>query len=123
MLQGLQPPDTGSFASAASGESREHISELYLRAMVDSFSAALAVLDEIGNIHYVNAGWREFAKERGVDGDFYGVGRNYLDVRRRDSDALPDECAHLANGVDKVLLGKQTEFQQEYLNRRSIDRR
>jgi PAS domain S-box-containing protein len=91
--------------------------------MVDSFSAALAVLDESGNIHYVNRGWREFANGHGVDGDFYGVGRNYQDVRRRDSDASADECTRLANGIDKVLLGKQTEFQQEYLNRRSIDRR
>ena len=125
MLERLehQPLDTRSFANAAAGESREPTPELYLRAMVDSFSAALAVLDEIGNIHYVNRGWREFANEHGVDGDSYGVGRNYLELRRRDSDASEDECVRLANGVDKVLLGKQTEFQQEYLNRSSIDRR
>lgn len=125
MLESLehQSPDTCSFVNVAEGESRDHIPELYLRAMVDSFSAALAVLDESGNIHYVNRGWREFANRHGVDGDFYGVGRNYQDVRRRDSDASADECTRLANGIDKVLLGKQTEFQQEYLNRRSIDRR
>lgn len=125
MLESLehQAPDTCSFVNVAGGESRDHIPELYLRAMVDSFSAALAVLDESGNIHYVNRGWREFANGHGVDGDFYGVGRNYQEVRRRDSDASADECTRLANGIDRVLLGKQTEFQREYLNRRSIDRR
>jgi PAS domain S-box-containing protein len=118
-----QAPNTRSFANPAASKDCEQIPELYLRAMVDSYSAAVAVLDESGNILYVNRGWRDFANEHGVAGDYYGVGSNYLDVRHTDSDASADECMRLANGIDKVLLGKQTEFQQEYLNRRSIDRR
>ena len=118
-----QAPKTRSFANPAASKDCEQIPELYLRAMVDSYSAAVAVLDESGNILYVNRGWRDFANEHGVAGDYYGVGSNYLDVRHTDSDAPADECMRLANGIDKVLLGKQTEFQQEYLNRRSIDRR
>jgi PAS domain S-box-containing protein len=125
MLEGLehQASNTSSFASPAASKYCEQIPELYLRAMVDSYSAAVAVLDESGKILYVNRGWRDFANEHGVAGDFYGVGNNYLNVRHTDSDASADECMCLANGIDEVLLGKQAEFQQEYLNRRSIDRR
>jgi PAS domain S-box-containing protein len=118
-----QSPDNSSLANAIANRHSEQMPELYLRAMVDSFSAAMAVLDENGTILYVNRGWREFASEHGVAGDFYGVGSNYLDIRRRDPDASVEECARLATGIDKVLLGKKTEFQEEYLNRRSIDRR
>lgn len=118
-----QDPNTRSFANPAASKDCEQIPELYLRAMVDSYSAAVAVLDGSGNILYVNRGWRDFANEHGVAGDYYGVGSNYLDVRHTDSDASADEWMRLTNGIDKVLLGKQTEFQQEYLNRRSIDRR
>jgi len=125
MLESLEPQsrDKSSLANAIANKYSEPMPELYLRAMIDSFSAAMAVLDENGTILYVNRGWRDFASDHGVAGDFYGVGSNYLDIRRGDTDASAEECTLLANGIDKVLLGKQSEFQEEYLNRRSIDGR
>jgi PAS domain S-box-containing protein len=115
--------DNCSLVNGASGRYCEQIPELYLRTMVDSYSAAVAVLDEIGNILYVNRGWRSFLVQHGSAGDFYGVGSNYLNIRRRQADASAQECARLVNGIGDVLSGKQTEFQEEYLNRKSIDRR
>src|SRR5438046_860211 len=125
MLEGLEHQylDTCSLVNAAPGTYCERVPELYLRAMVDSYSAAVAVLDESGNILYVNRGWRDFLVRHGSPGDFYGVGSNYLNIRRRQADASAQECARLVNGIGDVLSGKQTEFQEEYLNRKSIDRR
>jgi len=115
--------DSCSLAGTPQETYCQQVPELYLRAMVDSYSAAVAVLDETGTILYVNRGWRDFALQHGTDGDFYGVGANYLDIRRRDSDASANECQLLADGIDEVLLGKQTEFQEDYRNRNSSARR
>lgn len=101
----------------------EQIPELYLRAMVDSYSSGVAVVDEIGTILYVNRAWREFAIQNGFRADFYGVGHNYLEARRQASDALPEQSAVLTEGINQVLMGRETDFQQEYFNRKSIPRR
>ena len=123
MLEGLehQPIDFGSVVGATQGKYCEETLELCLRAMVDSYSAGVAVLDETGTILYVNRGWREFAQGPGLRADLYGVGRNYLEVRTQASDALHDESAALAAGINEVLRGRETEFQREYLTRNSID--
>ncbi|HXI23484.1 MAG TPA: PAS domain-containing protein [Pyrinomonadaceae bacterium] len=115
--------DNCSFVNAESGKFCEQIPELYLRTMVDSYSAAVAVLDQSGDILYVNRGWRDFLVQHGFAGNFYGVGSNYLDVRRQDRDVSAEECARMVDGIDAVLSGKQSEFQEEYVNRKSIDRR
>jgi PAS domain S-box-containing protein len=97
----------------------EQVAELYLRAMVDSYPLGVAALAGTGTILHVNRSWREFAGEPDCT-DFYGVGRNYLKVRRQASDALADESAALAKGVDEVVLGRETEFQSEYFSRSPI---
>ncbi|MCM3871578.1 MAG: PAS domain-containing protein, partial [Pyrinomonadaceae bacterium] len=112
-----------SVTGAARYEYCEQIPELYLRAMVDSYSSGVAVLDEIGTILYVNRPWREFAVQHGLRADFYGVGHNYLEARRRASDALVEQSEALAEGINQVLMGRETGFQEEYLSRNSIPRR
>ncbi len=101
----------------------ELIPELYLRAFVDSHSTAVAVLNGFGTILYVNRAWREFAVQHGFTVNPYGVGSNYLSVRRITTDTSIKESGLIAEGVDKVLLGTMSEFQHEYLNHNSIDRR
>src|SRR6266508_6471860 len=101
-----QFPNSCSALEAASYECCEPISELYLRAMVDSYSLGVAVLDEIGTILYVNRPWREVAGQPGFRADFYGIGHNYLEARRQASDALAEQSAALADGIDLVLLGR-----------------
>lgn len=101
----------------------EEISELYLRALVDSYSVAVAVLDEIGTILYVNRPWREFAILHGYRADYYAIGHNYLEARRQATDASVEQSASLAANVDQVLLGRETDFQEEYLSLNSIPRR
>jgi PAS domain S-box-containing protein len=91
--------------------------------MVDSYSSGVAVIDEIGTILYVNRAWREFAIQNGFRADFYGIGHNYLEARRQASDALPEQSAALMEGINQVLLGRETDFQKEYLSRKSISAR
>lgn len=125
MVESLEHPRSHSCSliGAQAGNRCEMVPELYLRAFVDSHSSGVAVLDEAGTILYVNRGWREFAVEHGFEADFYGVGDNYLGVRCQALDALPGESVALAEGIKQVLLGRETEFQKEYLSRNSIDRR
>ena len=108
---------------AAPYQEQQQIPELYLRVLVDSHSTGMAVLDEHGTILYANRSWRDFASRHGIQPDVYGIGRNYLDVRRAAHDAVPEESAGLANGVERVVEGKETEYQHEYLTRNFIDRR
>ena len=124
-MQEGQTPTVTSYV-ALSQESADHsqqIPELYLRAFVDSHSAGVAVLNELGTVLYVNRAWREFAVRHGMQADAYGVGCNYPAVRRAATDARFTESAALADGVERVLAGKETEFQREYLTRNSVDRR
>jgi PAS domain S-box-containing protein len=125
MVECLEHPFFDSCSAIDPAQSRpyEEIPELYLRAMVDSYASGEAVLDEFGTILYVNRAWRDFAIEHGCRGDLYGVGQNYLKVRREASDGLPIESSAIADGINEVLLGRQTEFQKEYLSRNSIERR
>ncbi|HKR61622.1 MAG TPA: PAS domain-containing protein, partial [Pyrinomonadaceae bacterium] len=115
MLESLEDKTIGfcSVTDGTQGKYCEQIPELYLRAMVDSYSAGVAVLDETGTILYVNRAWREFARPHGFQPDLYGVGCNYLHVRSQAADARSDESEALAEGVNEVLLGRDTEFQQE----------
>jgi PAS domain S-box-containing protein len=125
MVECLEHQDTnyGLVAGVAPIKGCEPIPELYLRAMVDSYSLGVAVLDEIGTILYVNRPWREFTVQRGFRADFYGVGHNFLEARRQASDALPEQSAALTEGISQVLLGRETDFQEEYLSRKSTPRR
>ena len=121
MVQCLEHQSTDSYS--VRGSECEQIAELYLRAMVDSYSSPEAVLDEIGTILYVNRPWREFAIQHGFRADFYGVGHNYLEARSQASDASLEQSRALAEGINQVLLGRETNFQQEYLSRSSTPRR
>ncbi|HEY9248860.1 MAG TPA: PAS domain S-box protein, partial [Rariglobus sp.] len=65
---------------AAEREVRENAS--FIKDVLDSLSAHVAVLDESGVIVAVNEAWRRFARENGA-GDTDPVGRNYLHGFRR----------------------------------------
>jgi PAS domain S-box-containing protein len=124
MLQtnSLRQVESRSIIQSGLDEDRQ-MPELYLRALVDSHSAGTAVLNEFGRILYVNRAWRKFAVRHGFRPELYGVGCNYLEVRRSGDDARAEESVALATGVSNVLVGKETEFQQEYLTCNSVDRR
>jgi PAS domain S-box-containing protein len=100
-------------------EARLQVSEALSRSILDSISAAIAVLDEHGVIVAVNESWRRFALENAVEpgtpAPRTDIGTNYLAVCRssiehaRDDDAL---AAH--HGIQAVLEGRLPSFTFEY---------
>src|SRR5688572_1309857 len=91
-------------AAAACNYCRD-IPETNLRAFADSQSCGAAVLDEAGDILYVNAAWLEYATERGFAVDLFGIGHDYLEGLRQASDAPNTETVEIAAGVKQVLMG------------------
>lgn len=83
---------------------------LLLEAL-DAVSAKIALLDDNGNILYVNRAWQRFAPEHGLDGADYEVGGNYL---RRCESSCDESGARIAAGLRDMLARKQEEFQLEY---------
>jgi two-component system NtrC family sensor kinase len=91
----------------------EHDDTFY-RAVVRAMPAAVAVLDERGEIVAVNDAWRDFATTQGApEAVSIGVGLNYLDVTRRS--ATTDTLARASlDGLNRVLDGENTCFETEY---------
>jgi PAS domain S-box-containing protein len=96
-----------------------HESEILGRAILDSVSAEIAVLDNEGTIVAVNAPWQRFASENSMaPGDpapGTGVGSNYLAVCRADDGADHDDSARDARqGIQAVLSGDLPSFTLEH---------
>jgi PAS domain-containing protein len=89
--------------------------EQFSRAVLDSLSAEVAVLDERGEIVAINEAWRRAALEQGEDTLKYtGVGTNYLAAcRSATADSAP-EANQAGAGILNVLNGVTPHFEMEY---------
>jgi PAS domain S-box-containing protein len=89
--------------------------ESFVRNVLDSLSAHIAVLDDAGNIVAVNQAWRRFAGENDAKEQDVHLGVNYLAACRGNGDLSRDRFAQSAlDGVQAVLAGTQTTFTIEY---------
>lgn len=90
-------------------------SEAFNRAVLDSLTAHVAVLDKEGAIVAINKAWENFGRENGADPARTGVRVNYLDVCRR---VIINEEASYAEeallGIQAVLTGSLNNFSLEY---------
>ena len=90
-------------------------SEHFARAILDSLSAHIAVVDKNGEIIAVNNAWQNFAKANSKDDELAatGIGQNYLTVcGAADS---PDETAQIVlKNLRAILDGGQNNFAIEY---------
>jgi PAS domain S-box-containing protein len=88
--------------------------ERFAQTTIDTLSAHLCVLDELGQIISVNKAWHEFAKANPPTPRNCARGANYLTVC--DEAAYPDaETARaFAAGIRSVIKGEQREFSMEY---------
>ncbi|TXT20196.1 MAG: Multi-sensor hybrid histidine kinase, partial [bacterium] len=95
-----------------------HASEEFKRAILDSVSAHIAVLDPDGVIVAVNDPWRRFALENFVEPgkptQCTGVGVNYLSVCQARTGYASEGAMDAADGIRAVLEGRQTSFSLEY---------
>jgi PAS domain S-box-containing protein len=90
-------------------------SDVFTRAVLNSLSAHVCVLDKEGVIVTTNDAWKEFgclSLSRGVP--IIDVGQNYLDVCRRASTAGDSTAQAILVGIEVVLGGSQPSFSTEY---------
>lgn len=85
------------------------------RTVLDSLTAHIAVLDEMGTIVAVNAAWEKFARDNGDPAlDHTGVGINYLEVCRRVNGTEASMAQAAMAGIQAVLEYSQPQFSLEY---------
>ena len=70
---------------------RRKLPDEALLAMVDSLEDQITLVDEAGNIVFVNDSWLCFADDNGGERAAVGIGRNYFDA-----------CARAAKGGDRL---------------------
>lgn len=89
--------------------------EGFSRAILNSLSHHIAVLNDQGVILLVNDAWRQFAAENG-DPQLLstGVGSNYFDVCAMSAGPDSDEAPDVLDGMRRVLRGELPSFELEY---------
>jgi signal transduction histidine kinase/ABC-type uncharacterized transport system substrate-binding protein len=90
-------------------------SELLKRAVLNSLSSGVAVLDEHGTIVSVNPQWSKFANNVGAQfKSALGIGTNYLDACRTALEAGDLSANRGLQGIEAVLAGAQAQFSMEW---------
>jgi diguanylate cyclase (GGDEF)-like protein len=72
------------------------------------------VLDETGCILHVNASWRAFAVENGLEAKYCSVGVNYLQTCDLAHGDCAEEASLIAAGIRQVLHEERERFYWEY---------
>ena len=89
-------------------------SEYFVKGILDSLTAHIAVLDEKGVIMAVNEAWRKFAKENNSPQSTDYLGINYLNICQSamlQGDSIADQ---VDLGIRAVLNGTRYQFTTEY---------
>ena len=89
-------------------------SDAFVRAIISSLAANIAVIDPQGRIIYVNEAWEEFARDNGDEElKCTGCGTNYLSVCSSAASA-DQNTRRIAEGIEGVLDGTLPNFTMEY---------
>lgn len=86
--------------------------ELFIENILNSIGAHVAILNEKGDIVYVNKAWTDFALTNGLQAN--QVGENYLSVCDRAIGPGANEAAQVATNIRKVISGQLTSFSMQY---------
>lgn len=89
-------------------------SEAFVRCVLNSLPAHVAVLDDLGIVTTVNAPWDCFAIANGGSPSQLSEGANYLEVCRRSSAAGDRDAQKALTGLETLIAGHQQEFMMEY---------
>lgn len=89
--------------------------ENFTRAILDSLSAHIAVIDKNGMIVAVNKAWEEFSENNCAEGqeNATGVGQNYVRMSESTED-FNEETEAIVNQFRRVLNGELEAFTHEY---------
>ncbi len=90
-------------------------SEEFNRAIFNSLTAHIAVLDSQGTILSVNEAWKQFPSTNGCSILIATpIGANYLDVCRRACKEGLKEASRILDGLQRVLSGSLLDYRLEY---------
>jgi PAS domain S-box-containing protein len=95
-------------------EHRLRDSRRFLRSILDSLAAHIAVLDSEGTIVATNKAWREFAVANGLGTHKASEGQNYLDACDAAAGVDAAEATPVAQGIRSVIRGDSDSFSLEY---------
>jgi two-component system nitrate/nitrite sensor histidine kinase NarX len=90
------------------------MTQQFLASALDSLSANIAILDQAGTIVAVNASWRRFADDNGLEWPDYGLGRNYLAVVEAASVDSAEGAIQAAEGMGELMAGQRDQLYLEY---------
>ena len=88
--------------------------EMFLQAIVEACASNVAVLDELGNILYVSKPWRLAAEKYDPHGGSHPLNLTCLERRNGQNTGLSNRTSTLADDIQDILLGKVTQFHNEY---------
>ncbi|HEV2400017.1 MAG TPA: PAS domain S-box protein [Candidatus Sulfotelmatobacter sp.] len=91
---------------------RKRLEEKRSHRALSALDAHIAVLDQNGNITYVNQAWSRFAERNDAPASSTGIGVNYFEICRARG-ATP-EVEQILAGIQGVIDGSLPHFQAEY---------
>ncbi len=96
-------------------EKKSSDSEIFTRAILNSLSAHIAVINAQGEIVAVNDAWKNLGGEDCADEELSetGIGQNYLQVCRR-SAAFEENTEFVLTNLEAILSGAKDDFSYEY---------
>ena len=86
----------------------------FFRAVLDSLSEHVAVLDTEGRIAVTNRGWEEFAAGNGGCPEAVGRGANYLRVCEKAAEEGSQDATRVAEAIRRVTAGQDGNVTWEY---------
>ncbi len=87
---------------------------LFLQSLIDSLSEQIAVIDQTGEIVFVNRTWRSFGAENGFPSKFTWLGENYLEVCRKAAAHGDRTAAEITGNLEQVINGKDPVCEIDY---------
>ncbi|UMZ72967.1 PAS domain S-box protein [Natranaerofaba carboxydovora] len=84
------------------------------QAILNSLKSSICLLDEKGNIEFVNSSWFDFAKENNAVIEKISEGCNYLEVCDNAKGDDKELARQAAAGIRSVIAGEKDEFELEY---------
>lgn len=91
-----------------------NFSEELARAVIDSLSAHIAILDQSGVILENNRAWNAYSVKNGMPEDFDYKGINYLEVCDTATGEDAADAHDIAEGIRQVIQGHTQEFLFDY---------
>ena len=92
----------------------QHSAERYAKAVLDSLSAHIAILDRNGVILETNLAWRNFANSNHIRMRPDMIDVNYLDICDAARGNSSERAGEVADGIRDVIAGRIEEFVIDY---------